>query len=167
METSNLWIQLKTLGLSIYLNQMFASKLSKQNSAGFALIVESNWKIEGLSQLLLSFQKVKKVIQVVFHNLHLLWYQIHLKLVLDCYLKLNLISSIMVSLLLFLIHALSEGKLLFYPNKILKYLFLSLNLSILDFLVLCLLFSHILMVSYRFQDLLLLVRAFDLLITFY
>ena len=167
METLNLWIQLKTVGRSICLNLIITSTLSKQNSAGFASIVESNWRNAGLSPLLLSFQKVKMVILLVFHNLLLLWYQIHLRLCLLGYLKLNLISLIMESLLLFLIRVLHEGKLLFYLSKILKYLFLSLGLSILGFLGLYLLFLRTLMESYRFRDQFLLVNAFNQLVIFY
>ncbi len=112
--------------------------------------------------MLLSFQKEKKVILFVF--LLPLGYRNLIRLVLDCYL--TLISLRVASLLLFLIRALFAGKLLFYPSKILKCLFSSSSLSILNFLTLCLLFLHTLMVNYHFQYLFLLVRAFDLLITF-
>jgi hypothetical protein len=114
--------------------------------------------------LLLSFQKEKKVILFVF--LLPLGYRSLIRLVLDCYLTLNLISLRVASLLLFLIRALFAGKLLFYPSKIRKCLSSSSNLSILNFLALCLLFLHTLMANYHFQYLFLLVRAFDLLITF-
>ena len=114
--------------------------------------------------MLLSFQKEKKVI--LFVCLLPLAYRSLIRLVLDCYLTLNLISLRVASLLLFLIRALFAGKLLFYPSKIRKCLSSSLNLSILNFLALCLLFLHTLMANYHFQYLFLLVRAFDLLIIF-